>query len=128
MARRFGTRGLLAAGVLVLWLAGMGLLTQRELFRPHTEQLAEAGLRVTPGATYYAVLQKGQQIGFASTTVDTAQGGITVNDYLVADLPIAGTLHRASARTMVRLTRGLRVSSFTLDVDADITPIKASGR
>jgi transglutaminase-like putative cysteine protease len=128
MARRFGTRGLLAAGIVVLWLVGMGLLTQRELFRPHTEQLAEAGLRVTPGATYFAVLQKGEQIGFASTTVDTVGGGITVADYLVADLPVAGKLHRASARTMVRLSRALRVSSFSLDVSADLTPIKAEGR
>ena len=113
--------------MLALWLVGLGLLTQRELFRPHTEQLAEAGLRVTPGATYFAVLQRSEQIGFASTTVDTAQGGITVLDYLVADLPIAGKLHRASARTTVRLTRALRVSSFSLDVDADLTPIKAAG-
>jgi hypothetical protein len=107
---------------------GLGLLTQRELFRPHIEQLAEAGLRVTPGATYFAVLQHNEQIGFASTTVDTAQGGITVLDYLVADLPIGGKLHRASARTTVRLTRALRVSTFSLDVDADLTPIKATGR
>ena len=128
MTGRLGKRSLLAAGVLALWLVGLGLLTHRELFRPHTEQLAEAGLRVTPGATYFAVLQKGEQIGFASTTVDTAQGGITVLDYLVADLPIAGKLHRASARTTVKLTRALRVSSFTVDVDADLTPIKATGR
>ncbi len=128
MARRFGTRSLLAAGILVLWLAGIGLLTQRELFRPHTEQLAEAGLRVTPGATYFAVLQKGQQIGFASTTIDTVDGGITVADYLVADLPVGGKLHRASARTTVRLSRALRVNTFSLDVDADLSPIKAEGR
>ncbi|CAN5191897.1 transglutaminase-like domain-containing protein [soil metagenome] len=128
MARRFGTRSLLASGILVLWLAGIGLLTQRELFRPHTEQLAEAGLRVTPGATYFAVLQKGQQIGFASTTVDTVDGGITVADYLVADLPVGGKLHRASARTTVRLSRALRVNTFSLDVDADLSPIKAEGR
>jgi transglutaminase-like putative cysteine protease len=128
LSSRLGKRSLLAAGVLALWLVGLGLLTQRELFRPHTEQLAEAGLRVTPGATYFAVLQRGQQIGFASTTVDTTQGGITVLDYLVADLPIAGKLHRASARTTVHLTRALRVSSFSLDIDADLTPIKATGR
>ena len=128
MARRFGTRGLVAAGILALWIGALGLLTQRELFRPHIEQLAEAGLRVTPGATYFAVLQKGEQIGFASTTIDTVDGGITVADYLVADLPIAGKLHRASARTSVRLTRSLRVTSFALDVDADLAPVKAKGR
>ncbi len=121
-------RGLLAAGILVLWVVGLGLLTQRELFRPHIEKLAEAGMRVTPGATYFAVLQKGEQIGFASTTVDTADAGITVADYLVADLPIAGKLHRASARTTVRLSRALRVMNFTLDIDAGLTPMKAEGR
>ncbi len=128
MARRIGTRGLLAAGILTLWIGGLGLLAQREWFRPHAETLAEAGLRVTPGATYFAVLQKGVQIGFASTTVDTADGGITVADYLVADLAVAGQLHRASARSSVHLSRALRVRTFALDVDADLAPIKASGR
>ncbi len=128
MSRRLGRRSLIAAGILVLWLGGLALLTRRELFRPDVDQLAEAGLRVTPGATYFAVLRSGEQIGFASTTVDTADAGITVLDYLVADLPMGGRLHRASARTTVNLSRALRVSSFTLDVDAGLAPIKASGR
>jgi transglutaminase-like putative cysteine protease len=100
---------------------------RRELFRPHVERLAEAGMRVTPGASFYAVLQRGEQIGFASSTIDTANGGITVLDYLVADIPLAGKLQRASARTEVHLTRALRVVSFSLDVDAGLAPIKASG-
>ena len=125
--RRPGTRASIAFGILALWVAGLGVLVQRELFRPHSEHLAEAGMRVTPSATFYAVLQRGEQIGFASSTVDTTDGGITQEDYLVADLPIAGKLHRASARTSVRLTRALRVRSFSLDVDADLAPIKASG-
>ena len=56
-------------------------------------------------------------LGFASSTIDTAEGGITVRDYLVADLPIAARLHRATARTSVHLTRALRVSDFEIDVD-----------
>ena len=125
--RRPGKRAAIAIGVLALWVAGLGVLVQRELFRPHTEQLQEAGMRVTPSATFYAVLQRGEQIGFASSTVDTADGGITQDDYLVADLPIAGELHRASARISVRLSRALRLRSFSLDVDAGLAPIKASG-
>ena len=121
-------RAAIAAGVLALWIAGLGMLVHRELFRPAIERLAEAGMRVTPGAQYYAVLQGGRQIGFASSTVDTTDGGITVVDYLVADLPIAGKVHRASARSSAQLSRALRVSSFTLDVDADLAPIRASGR
>ena len=117
-----------ALGVLVLWIAGLAVLVHRELFRPPIERLAEAGMRVTPGAQYYAVLQDTQQIGFASSTVDTTDGGITVVDYLVADLPIAGKVHRASARSTAMLSRALRVKSFTLDVDADLAPIRVSGR
>jgi transglutaminase-like putative cysteine protease len=121
-------RALIAIGVLALWIAGLGVLVHRELFRPPIERLAEAGMRVTPGAQYYAVLQNGQQIGFASSTVDTTDGGITVVDYLVADLPIAGKVHRASARSSAKLSRALRVQSFTLDVDADLAPIRALGK
>jgi transglutaminase-like putative cysteine protease len=118
----------IAAGVLALWIGGLALLTRRELFRPHMEKLAEAGLRVGPGATYYAVLQQGQQIGFASSTVDTADGGITVHDYLVADLPVGGSLHRATARSEVVLTRALRVNTFKIQMDAGLMPIDASGK
>lgn len=121
-------RATIAVGVLALWIAGLGVLVRRELFRPPIERLAEAGMRVTPGAQYYAVLQNGRQIGFASSTVDTTDGGITVVDYLVADLPIAGKVHRASARSSTQLSRALRVNRFTLDVDADLAPIRAAGR
>jgi hypothetical protein len=121
-------RGRLGAGVLGLWLGGLALLAKKELFRPHMEKLQEAGLSVSPGASYYAVLQQGQQIGFASSTIDTTDGGISVIDYLVADLPIAGELHRATARTEVELTRALRVSQFKMQVDAGLTPIDASGQ
>jgi transglutaminase-like putative cysteine protease len=121
-------RTAIAVGVLALWIAGLGLLVHRELFRPQIERLAEAGMRVTPGVQYYAVLQGDRQIGFASSTIDTTDGGITVVDYLVADLPIAGKIHRASARSSTLLSRALRVNNFTLDVDADLAPIRVSGR
>jgi transglutaminase-like putative cysteine protease len=126
--RRPGKRMLIAIGVIALWVAGLGVLVRREIFQPKAERLIEAGLRVSPGATFFAVLQRGEQIGFASSTIDTANSSITVQDYLVADLPIAGKLHRASARTTVHLTRALKLTSFILDVDADLAPIKASGR
>jgi hypothetical protein len=92
------------------------------------DKLREAGMSVSPGATYFAVLQQGRQIGFASSTVDTTDGGISVHDYLVADLPIGGELHRATARSEVELTRALRVSQFKMQVDAGLVPIDATGQ
>ena len=120
-------RRTIGIAILVLWLGGLAMLARRELFRPHMDQLTEAGMRVTPSASFYAVLQQGRQIGFASSTIDTADGGINVRDYLVADLAAGGALHRATARTDVRLTRALRVLRFTMRVDADLSPIDVSG-
>jgi hypothetical protein len=128
MTAPLSRRALLAAGVIALWVAGLGVLVRREMFQPNTKRLAEAGLRVTPSATFYAVMQGDVQIGFASSTIDTTGGGVTVQDYLAADLPVAGKLHRATARSSTKLTRELRVTSFSLAVDADLAPINASGR
>jgi hypothetical protein len=121
-------RALAALLVLLLWVGGLGFLVRREYFRPNTERLAEAALRVSPGAVYYAVMQGSRQIGFASSTIDTATTTISVDDYLVADLPVGGRTHRASARTHVVLTRALRTKAFVVTFEGDAGPIIARGR
>jgi transglutaminase-like putative cysteine protease len=121
-------RGVAACAILVAWVGGLGLLVRREYFRPQVERLAEAAMRVSPGPSYYAVLQGGRHIGFASTTVDTGVSAISVSDYLVADLPVGGRTHRATARTDVNLTRGFRVRDFKFDLAAGAGPIRATGR
>jgi hypothetical protein len=118
----------LAGLVLLLWIGGIGFLVRREYFRPNTERLAEAAIRVSPGAVYFAVMQGNRQIGFASSSIDTATTTISVDDYLVADLPVGGRTHRASARTHVVLTRALRTKAFVVTFDADAGPIVARGR
>jgi hypothetical protein len=117
-----------AAAVLLLWLAGLGFLVRREYFRPDTERLAEAALRVSPGNVYYAVTQGDRQIGFASSSIDTATTTISVDDYLVADLPVGGRTHRASAHTHVVLTRALHTKAFAVTFESDAAPIAARGR
>ena len=118
----FARRGLrrtgIAAVVLVAWVAGLALLARRELFVGDAQRLVEAAMRLSPGATYFVVEQDGAQIGFASTTLDTTNAGIDVEDYFLADLNVAGTNHRASARSMVRLSRGLALKTFDVRVDA----------
>jgi hypothetical protein len=117
-----------AALVLLLWLAGLGFLVRREYFRPSTERLAEAATRVSPGAVYYGVLQGDRQIGFASSTIDTATTTISVDDYLVADLPVGGRVHRATARTHVVLTRALHTKAFAVTFEGDAGLVAARGR
>jgi len=117
-------------GVLVIaaWLAGLGLLVRREYFQPELDRLAEAALRINPGAVFYGVMQGNQQIGFASSTIDTAESTITVSDYFVADLPVGGKARRATARTNVTLSRALRVRDFDLALETEGPPIRATGR
>src|SRR5688572_6824000 len=101
---------------------------RREMRNAPAQRLAEAALRVSPGAAYYRVEKDGQQIGFASSTIDTTQGGLLISDYLAADLPVAGREHRATATSDVRLSRGLSLADFKLSFESDGAPIAISGR
>jgi hypothetical protein len=121
-------RTAVAAAILVAWGAGLSLLVRRELFVPSTKRLAEAALRISPGATFYVVEQGGRQVGFASNTIDTLPTAIDVVDYFIADLSIAGAVRRASARSVVKLSRGLALRTFDVQVDAEGTPIRVGGR
>ncbi len=121
-------RAWMAVVVLVLWGGGFAALIRQQYFQPNVERLAEAALRVTPGAVFYAVLQGDRQVGFASSTIDTVATGITSTDYLVADLAAGGTVHRVQARTTVEVSRTLRVRRFEVDVESDSAPFHAGGR
>ncbi|MDB4905657.1 MAG: hypothetical protein JWO05_441 [Gemmatimonadetes bacterium] len=128
MRRARGTRrAVIGMAILGLWMVGLGMLVRQEYFRPHVERLAEAAMRVNPSATFYGVYQAGKQIGFASSTIDTAMAAITMSDYMVADLPVGGRLHRATARTNVTLSRGLRVQQFDVLMETDAGPVQATG-
>ncbi len=124
MSRR---RTMVGGAVIVAWVAGLATLVRREYFRPQLEQLAEAATRVTPGAVYFGVMQGDRQIGFASSTLDTLDQAITLDDYLVADLTTNGKPRRATARTKVTLTRALHMSTFDLSITGDGAPRHATG-
>ena len=83
-----------AALIFVAWAGSLGWLARRELFRSMGARLAEAALSVPPGAVYYRLAVGGQQVGFASSTIDTSGSTIRVEDVLVLDVPALGVLHR----------------------------------
>jgi hypothetical protein len=125
--RRKSRRGTIAVAVLALWAVGLGFLARRELFRPRSENLAAAALRVNPGAVFFAVTRAGEQIGFASSTIDTTAKQITATDYLLADLPLGGEEKRAETRSVVTLSRAMRLDSFTVSLETDSIPFEARG-
>jgi hypothetical protein len=116
------------AALLVAWLAGLGLLARRELFRGPVERLAEAAMRVNPSAVFFQVTQGGKHIGYASSTVDTAASEVLVRDVFVADLTVGGGVHRTSAQSLVSLSRRLALRSFDVYFVADSSPIRVTGR
>ncbi len=121
MSRRVG-----AVAVLFIWVGVMGWLVKREYFRPQAEVLAEAALNISPAATFYRLDLGGQQIGFASSLIDTLQDTIRVQDQMVLRIPALGSVQRVEARTNANLTRTLSLRTFdaTLrgqDVRFDVT-------
>lgn len=120
-------RTLAALLILVAWTAGVGMLVRREFFREKAAVLAEAALRLGPSTSFYAVEQNGQQIGYASTTIDTSRTAFEVVDYFTADLPVAGQEFRASARSVISLSRSLAVRTFDVQIESSVSPMSVSG-
>ena len=122
------SRTVVAVAVLVAWGVGLGLLARRELFASHADRLAEAAMRLNPGATFYVVEQQGKQIGFASNTIDTVQNGIDVTDYYVADFSTGTRPHRETTRSVTRLSRALALRSFDLLAESPGSAVHIGGR
>jgi hypothetical protein len=122
-------RRLAAGGVLALWLVGMGVLVRREYFRPHLERLAESAARINPASIYYSVEKDGQQVGFASSIIDTATTSVTVTDRFEADVPATRGMgmRRTSSLTKVELSRTLHVNAFGLASAAEGAALSAQG-
>jgi hypothetical protein len=127
-ARRGQARVLAAVVILGAWSAGLTLLVRREFFQGRPQRLAEAALRLSPSATFFAVEQRGKIIGFASTTVDTVASGIDAVDYTVVDYPAGTGTERTSTRSVIKLTRGLSLKSFDTQVDSRSAPAHTGGR
>lgn len=122
------TRGRWAAAILAIWVVALGWLAKRELFQSTGARLAEAALSVPPGATFYRFDLGGQQVGFASSTLDTLPDSIRVEDFLVLDVPVLGRLQRTTARSTAMLTRALRLRRFETTFDGDAGGGATAGR
>jgi hypothetical protein len=121
-------RAVIAGGVLACWAGGLALFARREAMRAPAHRMAEIGLRIGPGPSYYQVEIGGKHVGFASTTIDTIPGGVRVTDYLVVDIAIGGMTHRATSQSVVRLNRTFSVQDFRLTLQADSAPFQVRGR
>jgi hypothetical protein len=113
-------RTLAAAVILGAWIVSLGWLVKREVFPPTGARLAEAALRVPPGAAYYRLAVAERQVGFASSTIDTSSTSIRVTEVLVLQVPAVGTLHRTTAMSRATFSRTLRFEGVEARFDGDL--------
>ncbi len=104
--------------VVALWIGGMAMMVHRNANRTESQQLAEVALRVQPATFYYIINRDGEQIGAASSALDTTDKSLVSEEYFVGDFGSpAKAPERTSARWQTRLTRGLHL----IDLSADVT-------
>jgi len=113
--------------VMVAWATSLGWLVKREFFLTTAARLAEAARSVAPSAVYYRLAVGGQQVGFASSTIDTSGSAIRVEDLLVVDVPALGVMRRTAARSRATLSRALRLQEVRVKFDGDIGRFTALG-
>ena len=108
-----------AVAIFAAWTVSLGWLVKREFFRTTGERLAEAALAVPPGTQFYRVDLGGQQVGFASTTVDTLGTTLRVTDLLLLDLPAMGRWHHTRVRSVAVVNRALRLETLQATFEGD---------
>lgn len=113
--------------ILVAWALSLGWLVKRQFFQTTGARLAEAALAVPPGAMFYRLDVGGQQVGFASSTIDTLQDSIRVEDQLVLDVRALGRFHRTTARSSATVNRALRLVHLDATFDGDGAQYTARG-
>jgi hypothetical protein len=121
------TRGRWVVAILAAWVLSLGWLVKREIFRPTGARLAEAALAVAPGALFYRLDLGGQQVGYASATLDTLSTSLRVDNVFVLDVPALGKIHRTKARSVAMVSRALRLQDITTTFDGDIGQFIAHG-
>jgi hypothetical protein len=117
-------RGALAVIVVMLWVAGMLTMLRRNANTSEAQLLSEVALRLQPATFYYLIERDGQQIGAASSSVDTSANVLLSEEYFVGDYPAPGgtAAERTSARWQTRLTRAFRLVALTIDVSRATRP------
>ena len=122
------SRPAIAVLIVALWLGGMAMMLRRNANRSESQRMSEVALRLQPATFYYIVERDGQQIGGASSALDTTTNTLVSEEYFVGDFPSRFGVERTSARWQTRLTRGFRLADLTIDIVRPTRPflIKAA--
>ncbi|MFO8175760.1 MAG: transglutaminase-like domain-containing protein [Gemmatimonadota bacterium] len=124
---RRSLRRSLAGGILIFWVAVVGLQVRREYFRPELSRLAEAALSLAPGVNFYTLRMGDRTVGLATSRLDTVPGGFVLEDLLSLELPALGETGTAVVRTRVSLSPSLIMTDFSFSLDSEVGRYEATG-
>lgn len=110
------TRKALGIAILLLWMAGFAWMARRNS-GDAGRHLTEAALRIQPATFYYAVSYRGAQIGGASSAIDTLVAAVVSEEYFTGRFPSGDALEPVSARLRARMTRGLRLTNVSVQLE-----------
>lgn len=119
---RNSRRATLAVLIVALWIGGMTMMFRRNANRSESQRLAEVALRLQPATFYYTIERDGQQIGGASSALDTTSTSLVSEEYFVGDFPAGKGVERTSARWQTRLTRGFRLTDLSIAISRPTRP------
>jgi len=120
-------RRILALGILLLWLAVVGMHVRRTYFPPAAARLELGARRLAPGTQFFAIRMNGRTLGMATSQLDTAKSGFVFEDMLWLDVPALDTFSTAVARTRVELTRGLELRALSFLLQSSVGDFDVRG-
>jgi transglutaminase-like putative cysteine protease len=120
-------RRVLAAVILLGWVAVLAWHARREYFRPVAVRLAEASANLVPSVSHYAVKLGGATIGYASSSIDTLPDGFLLQDELRLHVLALGKQTAAGARTVVNLSERLELKDFEFALRSGFGDFRVSG-
>jgi hypothetical protein len=84
-------------------------------------------MRVSPATYYYRLVQGANQVGAASSTVDTTTALLIATDFVRAAIPAARDTFHLQARSEARFSRALSLRDFILRAEGDLPPFLLRG-
>ncbi|HUQ48046.1 MAG TPA: hypothetical protein VM053_07355 [Gemmatimonadaceae bacterium] len=121
------TRKAVGVVVIAMWVLGLAFLYKRNGSRSPQQDLAQAGMRVSPEVFYYTVHRGGVAVGSASSSVDTLKDRIVAIDFLRGAIPQGKDTIKFEVRAEARLTRGMRLRDFVVKAVGEMPPFTLRG-
>lgn len=116
-------RRMVAAAVLLCWVAALAILLRRRQGVSEVQRLAGGALRLDPATYYYTLSREGKRLGDASSVIDTGAGGFRARNVVRLAADSAASV-RTEAVSTAYLSRDFVLDSFAISVSGMDVPFR----